>query len=140
DAPLRRAVRTHGFDDARRRRRLLTDGNINADQVGRALVDDRIHRDRGLARAAVADNEFTLAPAQWEQGVDRQNASLDRLRDQIALDNRGRLCLDWVMCGNRYRRTAIQRAAHWIDNTTKQLRPHRHADCLSGAPDQVTRL
>ena len=53
------------------------------------LVDDRIHRDRGLAGRAVADDELARAAADREHRVDRQDPGLHRLADAPAFDDAG---------------------------------------------------
>src|SRR5215472_4556995 len=42
------------------RRRLLSDRNVDADELLALLIDDRIDGNRGLAGLAIADDELTL--------------------------------------------------------------------------------
>ena len=60
--------RVDGAPDARP----LTDRDIDADDVARLLIDDRVDGDRGLADGAVADDQFALAAAEREQRIDDQ--------------------------------------------------------------------
>ena len=62
----------HGGD----RRFLLADRHVDADDVFLALVDDRVHRDGGLAGAAVADDQLALAAADGRHRVDGLDARL----------------------------------------------------------------
>ena len=54
DRVLHRARFAEAFDDLGDGRRLLTDRDVDADQVAPALVEDRVDDQRGLAGAAVA--------------------------------------------------------------------------------------
>ena len=64
------------LDDLRDGRALLADGDIDAIEllllvaalVDRALIDDRVDGDGGLAGLAVADDQFALAAADRESG------------------------------------------------------------------------
>jgi hypothetical protein len=60
DRVVHRAVLAQHSRRAGHGRFLLTDRDIDADHVAVLLVDDRIERDRGLARLAVADDQLTL--------------------------------------------------------------------------------
>ena len=65
-------------------RQLLADRDVDADEVAALLVDDRVDRDGGLARLAVADDQLALAAADRDQGVDGLDAGLDRRVDRLA--------------------------------------------------------
>ena len=58
DAALECAAGVDSVDGAPDARALLTDGDIDADDVARLLIDDRVDRDRGLADGTVADDEL----------------------------------------------------------------------------------
>ncbi len=51
---------------------LLADRGIDADHLARPLVDDGVDGDRGLAGAAVADDQFALAAAERDHRIDDQ--------------------------------------------------------------------
>ena len=63
DRVLHRALVAQPLVHLRDRRGLLADGDVDADHVAAALVEDRVDRDRGLAGAAVADDQLALAAA-----------------------------------------------------------------------------
>jgi hypothetical protein len=80
--------------DLRDGRLLLADRVVDADDAGVFLVEDRVDRDGGLARLAVADDELALAAANRHHAVDRLEARLQRLADRLAIDDAGRDALD----------------------------------------------
>jgi hypothetical protein len=53
------------------------------------LVDDRVHRDGGLARLAVADDQLALAAADRDHRVDGLDAGLQRLLDRRPIGDAG---------------------------------------------------
>ena len=73
---------------------LLADGHVDADDVLALLVDDGVHGDGGLARAAVADDELALSAADGDHGVDGLDAGLQRLLHRLPADDAGSLELD----------------------------------------------
>ena len=79
DAALGRAAGVDCVDGPPDARALLADCDIDADDVARLLIDDRVDRDRGLADGAVADDELALAAAEREQRIDDDETGLDRL-------------------------------------------------------------
>ena len=80
--------------DLRDRRLLLPDRVVDADDVLPLLVDDRVDRDGGLARLAVADDQLALAAADRHHRVDRLEAGLQRLLDRLPIDDARRDALD----------------------------------------------
>jgi hypothetical protein len=62
--------------DAGNFRFFLADGDVDTDHVLTFLVDDRVDRDRGFAGLAVADDQFALAFADWNHGIDGFDACL----------------------------------------------------------------
>ena len=56
---------------------LLADGDIDADEVGVALVDDGVNGDGGFACGAVADDEFPLAASDGDHRINGLDAGLD---------------------------------------------------------------
>ena len=66
-------------------RALLTDGNIDAQNVLALLVDDGIGGNDGLAGLAVTDDKLTLAAANRNHRVDGLNAGLQRLLDGLTV-------------------------------------------------------
>ena len=55
-------------------RGLLADRDVHAEEVLALLVDDGVHRHRGLAGLAVADDQFALAAADRHHRIDRLEA------------------------------------------------------------------
>src|SRR4029079_496639 len=106
------------------RRALLTDGDVDAVElaalvsarVDRLLVDERVHRDGGLAGLTLADDQFALAAADRDQGVKRLEAGLDRLVDRLARDDPWRLHLDAAALGKFDGTLAIDRVAEGVDD------------------------
>jgi hypothetical protein len=88
---------------------LLADRDVDAEEILALLVDDRVHRHRGLAGLAVANDELALAAADRHHGVDRLEAGLHRLRHRLArnharrdlLDHIGQLGVDWALAVDR---------------------------------------
>ena len=140
DAALGGAVLPYRVDDPPHRGRPLTDRHIDADQVGVLLIDDRVDADRRLAGGAVADDQFALAAPDREQGVDGQDAGLNRLRDEIALDDRGRLPLHRHLPLRLHRLVAVERPAERIDDAAEQPGPDRDLDNLAGSGHPRSRL
>jgi len=66
------------------------------DFVDLRLIDDRVDRDGGLARAAVTDDEFALATTDRDHGVDRHDTGEERLVDRLAGHNAGSDTLDGI--------------------------------------------
>ena len=89
-AALGRAELARRLDHPLDRGRALADRDIDANHVRALLADDRIDGDRSLAGGAVADDELALSASERKQGVDDQNAGLDRLGHQRAVDDRRR--------------------------------------------------
>src|SRR5215468_10661245 len=86
---LHRAGLGQPVDDGCDRGLLLADGHVEAVHVLTLLVDDRVDRDRGLADAAVADDQLALAAADRDHRVDRLHAGLHRLVHDLARDDAG---------------------------------------------------
>src|SRR5450432_3552722 len=93
DASLGRPLAVDSVDGAPDARTLLANRDIDADDVARLLIDDRIDSDRGLADGAVADDELALAAAEGEQRIDHDKSGLDRPGHEIPVDDRRRRAL-----------------------------------------------
>ena len=81
-------------------RALLTDGNVNADDVLALLVDDGIGGNDGLAGLAVTDDKLTLAAANRDHRVDGLNAGLQRLLDGLTIQDAGCRGLNGAVVGS----------------------------------------
>ena len=117
---------------------LLADRNVDADQALPLLVDDRVDRHGGLAGLAVADDQLALTAADWDECVNRLDASLHWRGDRLAADYAWRnalngatlLCVDWAL--------AIQWTTERINNAADQLWPNRNLNNTAGGLDGVT--
>ena len=133
DRVLHRARVAQPLDDLRDRRALLADRDVDADDVAAALVQDRVDRDRGLARRAVADDELALAAADRDHRVDRLEARLQRLLHRLALDDAGRLELERAALGRLDRAEPVERVAERVDDAAEQALADRDAHDLARA-------
>ena len=140
DAALRRPVLAHRVDRPLDGRGPLANGDIDADHVAVALVDDGIDGKRGLAGGPVADDEFALAAAEGEQRIDDEDAGLHGRGDEIPVDDGRRRPLDRMVRGGLDRRIVVERPAERIDNAAEQPLAHRHPDHLAGAGHPHARL
>ena len=104
-----------------------------------ALVDDRVDRDRGLAGAAVADDQLALAAADRHR-VDRLDAGLERLLHRLALDHARRLELERARLGRLDRPLAVERVAERVDDAAEQRLADGDARDLAGAADRLALL
>ena len=120
DRVLHRARVLEALVDLRHGRALLADRDVDADQVAAALVEDRVDRDRGLAGAAVADDQLALAAADVRHRVDRLDAGLQRLLHRLALNDARRLPLDGARLGRRDRPLAVERIPERVDDAAEE--------------------
>ena len=130
-------VAREGVDDARDRRCLLADRDVDADDVLALLVDDRVERDRRLARPAVADDQLALAAADRRHRVDGLEPCLKRRVDRLAIDDARRLRVGAARLRRRDRPAPVERAAERIDDTAEEGFPDRRLEHAPGAPDLV---
>ena len=99
DGVFQRALLFEHLHELRDGGALLADSHIDAVEldllvaggVERLLVEDGVERDRGLAGLAVADDQFALATADRDQGVDGFEAGRHRLMHRLAGNDAGRL-------------------------------------------------
>ena len=133
DRVLHRADVAEPLDHLGDRGRLLADRDVDADHVGSALVDDRVDADRGLAGAAVADDQLALATADRDHRVDRLEPGLQWLGDGLALDHARGLELERPGLRRRDRPLAVERVAEGVDDAAEQPLADRHAHHRAGA-------
>src|SRR5581483_4633935 len=119
---------------------LLTDCDVDADHVAAALVDDRVDADRGLARAAVADDELALAAPDRDHRVDRLETGLQRLLHRLPLHDARRLELERPVGVGLDRPLPVERVAERVDDTAEQPVADRHRHHLPGAADRLALL
>ena len=89
DGVIHGPVAAQVLDHAGHGRFLLADGDVDADDVLFALIDDGVDGDGGLAGLAVADDQFALAAADGGHGVDGLEAGLQRLIDRLPARHAG---------------------------------------------------
>src|SRR5687767_7481750 len=65
-----------GFYHAGHRRAFLTDGHVNAKYTEASLVNDRIDRDRRLARLTISNDQLALASPDRNHSIDGLDAGL----------------------------------------------------------------
>ena len=133
------ASRSRSYD-LRDRGCLLADRDVDADHVAAALVDDRVDADRGLAGAAVADDQLALAAADRDHRVDRLEAGLQRLVHRLPLDDARRLELERPPLVALDRALAVERVAERVDDAAEQPLADGHAHDLAGPPDGLALL
>jgi hypothetical protein len=68
-------------------RSLLADGDVDTQNAGALLIDDRVDRHRGLAGLAVADDQFALTTTNRHHGIDRFETGLHRLRHRLTCNH-----------------------------------------------------
>ncbi len=130
-----RALLLEQLCERRDRRILLADGDVHAEDVAAALIDDRVDRDRRLAGRPVADDELALALADRDQRVDGADAGLQRLLDGLALHDGRRDVLDRAKARRRDVALAVERLAERVDHAAEQRFADRHRRDAAGAPN-----
>src|SRR3984957_8606447 len=148
DGIFQRPLLFQNLDELRHSGPLLPDRDIDAIQldllvaggVQRLLVQDGVERDRGLAGLAVADDQFALAAADRDQGIDGLEASRHRLVDRFARNDAGRLDVDALAFGRLDRALAVDRIAERIDHAAEQALANRRTDDGAGALDGLAFL
>src|SRR5262249_5123199 len=142
---LKGAVVLERLDDARHRRALLADADIDAVEllalvargVDLLLVQDGVDDHRGLAGLAVADDQLTLAAPYGDERVDGLKAGLHRLVHRLARDDTGSLHLDAGTLGSVDRPLAVDWLTKRIDHAAKQLLADRHFDDGARTFDEI---
>jgi len=121
----------------RHRRRLLPDGDVDADHVLPALVQDRVDENRRLPGRAVADHELALTAADRDHGVDRLDPGLERLAHGLAVDDPGRLELEQPALGGLKGALPVERDPERVDDAADELVADGDAHHLAGALDRL---
>src|SRR5690606_34274702 len=145
DGVFQRARLFEGLDDLGHGRALLTDGDVDAVQlgrlvvrlVGRLLVQDGVDGDGGLADLTVANDQLALAAADRDQGVDGLHARLHRLVNRFTRDDAGGLHVDAATLGELDRALAVDRLAQRVDDAAQQALADRHVHDLAQAAHVV---
>ena len=123
--------------DLRDGRTLLPDGAVDADEVVLGRVDDGVERDGRLAGLAVADQQFALAAADGDHGVDGLDAGGHGLPHALASDDAGGDALDGQRLGGVDRALVVDGLAEGVDHAADQPLAHGHGHDFAGALDLV---
>src|SRR5439155_25318383 len=140
DRVLHRAGILEALVDLRDGRLLLPDRDVDTDDVLVPLVQDRVDEDRGLAGAAVADDQLALAAANRDHRVDRLQAGLERLLHGLAVNDAGCLELHRAGLGGLDRALAVERLAERIDDSPDQRLADGDARHAAGPLDDLAFL
>ena len=140
DGIPQRVVRLQRLHELRNARRLLADGDIDAHDVLILLVEDRVERNGRLAGLAVADDEFALAAADGEHGIDGQKSRLHGLVDRLAVDDAGGGSFNGVIIRFGNFALAVDRRAERIDHAAEKRISDRDTGGSAAAEDDAARL
>ena len=110
---------------------------LGAGAVDARLVDDGVDGDGGLAGGAVADDEFALAAADRDHGVDAHDAGLDGLADRAAFDDARGDFFNRVGGVVRDRALAVDGRAEGVDDAAEEALAHGDGEELAGGLDLV---
>jgi hypothetical protein len=102
------------------------------------LVDDRVDRDRGLARLAVADDQLTLTTTDRDHAVDRLDAGLHRLAHRLPRGNARRLHLERATRVARDRALAVDRVTQRVDDAAEHPVTDGNRKDLAGALNRLS--
>mmetsp|Transcript_20831 Transcript_20831/g.49387 ORF Transcript_20831/g.49387 Transcript_20831/m.49387 type:complete len:465 (-) Transcript_20831:338-1732(-) len=143
---LQAVILSQNFEELGHSGSLLSYCDVDAVQVGRLvsrgidslLVEDCVDGNRGLASLAIADDQLSLATADWDQAVDSFQAGGHGLvhalpgndARSLELHSAAALCLDGP--------GAINGRAKSIHNAAQQFLADRNIHNGSGALDTVT--
>ena len=111
--------------------------DVDAVDVGVALVEDRVDQDRRLAGRAVADDQLALAAADVRHRVDRLDAGHERLLHRLTRDHARRLELERPSLGRLDRAAPVERVAERVDDATEQRLADGDARDLAGAAGRL---
>ena len=135
DGVIHRVMLAERFHQAGDGRLLLPDGHVHADDAAVPLVDDRVDRDRRLARLAVADDQLALAAADGDHAVDGLDAGLQRHLDGLAPGNAGGDDFERAAKLGLDRAAAVERAAQRIHHPADERLADGHAEQPAGGAD-----
>src|SRR4026207_2253936 len=119
---------------------LLADRHVEAEDPLPLLVDDRVDRDRGLAGAAIADDQLTLTAPDRDHRVDGLDAGLQRLLHRAPVHHAGGIALDRPELLGVDRALAVDRLAQGVDHAAHQRLADRHLGDALGARHRVAFL
>ncbi len=123
--------------DAADRRRFLPDRDVDTDDPGALLIDDRVDRDGGLADGPVADDKLALPAADRDHRVDGLDTRLERLLHGLPHDDAGRLRFELPLHRRADLAEPVDRATEWIDDPSDERGADGHLEHARGAADVV---
>ena len=118
-------------------RGLLTDSDVNADQILTLLVNDRVNGDSGLTRLTVANDQLTLTAADRHHRVKGLQAGMNRLGNGLTIDDARGDLFDNVKFLGFNRPLAVNRLAERVDNAADQLAADRNRKNAAGGLHRV---
>ena len=119
------------------RRGLLADSHVNADKVLALLVDDRIDSDSRLTGLAVTNDQFTLAAADRDHGVNGLQTRLNRLAHGLTIDHAGSNLFNHVEFFGGNRALAVNRLAERVHHTADQSRTDGNGKDATGGLNRI---
>ena len=137
DRGVQRARLRERLGELHDRRQALADRDVHRDDAGVLVVDDRVDRDRRLARLAVADDELALTAADRDHRVDGLQAGLQRLGDRLTLHDARGLELGRAQLARLDVALAVQRLAERGDDAAEEGLADRDLEELVRALDGV---
>ena len=146
DGIFHRALFFQCTNDLRNGRTLLTDGNVDAVKLLRFvralvhffLVDESVDGDSGFTSLTVTNDQFALAAANRNEGVERLKASLNRFRNRLARDDARRFDFNAAALCGLERALAINWVAKAVNNAAKQFLADRNVNDRAGTLYNVT--
>ena len=138
DGVVHRAIVVQRLDDLGHGGTLLADSNVNTGNVTALLIDDRIQRDRSLARLAISDDQLALPSADRDHRVDGFDSGLQGSRTDCrsmtpgASASRGLNIFAWMGPRSSIGRQAHHHAAdERLSHGTDMIRPVRRTSSPS---------
>ncbi len=122
-----------GLHHLRHRRPLLADGDVDADDAFALLVDDGVDGHRGFAGLAVADDEFALAAADVDHGVDGLDAGFEGFAHGLPVDHAGGDDFDFAETRGGDRALAVDGFADGVDHPAHEFRADGNGHDARGA-------
>ncbi len=129
-----------GLDDLGDGGALLADGDVDADEIAALVVDDGVKGDGGLAGLAVADEQFALAAADGNHGIDGLDAGGHGLAHRLTVNDAGGDALDRIELGGDDGTLVIDGLTERVDDAANDGVADGHAHDGSGALDLVAFL
>ena len=131
DGVIHSAKALEGLNDAGYGGSLLAYSNIYTDHALALLVDDGINGNRGLTGLTVANDEFALAAANRDHGVNCEDTGLHRLFNRLTLMNAGSLEFYRAGSSGLNGALAVDRLAEHVNNAAEHSLANRNLKNLA---------